>query len=931
MNKNFKTIIIVFFILSNFKTFGQVYLSKVVTPTFTQVHSICEGDFLAPLPTISLNGITGVWSPTLDPKKTMTYLFTPDSGQLATTTTMTIEVNQVVIPMFTQVDPICVGDVLAPLPTTSLNGITGVWSPALDNTMTTTYTFMPDVLMLPPPRLSTTNSLVPCATVVTMEIEVNQIVMPMFTQVDPICAGDVLAPLPTTSLNGITGVWTPALDNTMTRTYTFTPDVDPCATIMTMEIEVNQILMPMFTQVDPICLGDVLAPLPTTSLNGITGVWSPALDDTMTRTYTFTPDVDPCATTVTMEIEVNQIVMPMFTLVDPICVGDVLAPLPTTSLNGITGVWSPALDNTMTRTYTFTPDVDSCATLVTMEIEVNQIVMPMFTQVDPICLGDVLAPLPTTSLNGITGVWSPALDNTMTRTYTFTPDVDSCATLVTMEIEVNQIVIPMFTQVDPICAGDVLAPLPTTSLNGITGVWTPALDNTMRTTYTFTSGVDPCAITTMTIEVNQVVIPMFTQVDPICAGDVLAPLPTTSLNGITGTWSPALDNTRRTTYTFTPDVDPCTTIVTMTIEVNQLIMPMFTQVDPICLGDVLAPLPTFSLNGITGFWTPALDDTTTTTYTFTPDVDPCATLATMIIVVNPIITPTFTQVDPICAGDVLAPLPTTSLNGITGVWSPALDNTTTTTYTFTPGVVPCAITTMIIEVNPIITPTFTQVDAICIGDVLAPLPTISVEGITGVWSPALDNTTTTTYTFTPDVDPCTTLATMIIEVNAINILTISATNTSEDFDPNQIISTTVIGGSGTYEYQLDGGDWQSNSIFQNVEGCNEHIIAVRDAFGCSNIAEVSFMILEFPKFFTPNGDTFNDTWNIKCLRDNPLAKISIFDRYGKLLYQYKPSNSAWDGTLNGEILPETDYWFTVEYVNQDEVVLTKRSHFSLRH
>ena len=585
----------------------------------------------------------------------------------------------------------------------------------------------------------------------------------------------------------------------------------------------------------------------------------------------------------------------------------------------------------MTRTYTFTPDVDSCATLVTMEIEVNQIVMPMFTQVDPICLGDVLAPLPTTSLNGITGVWSPALDNTMTRTYTFTPDVDSCATLVTMEIEVNQIVIPMFTQVDPICAGDVLAPLPTTSLNGITGVWTPALDNTMRTTYTFTSGVDPCAITTMTIEVNQVVIPMFTQVDPICAGDVLAPLPTTSLNGITGTWSPALDNTRRTTYTFTPDVDPCTTIVTMTIEVNQLIMPMFTQVDPICLGDVLAPLPTFSLNGITGFWTPALDDTTTTTYTFTPDVDPCATLATMIIVVNPIITPTFTQVDPICAGDVLAPLPTTSLNGITGVWSPALDNTTTTTYTFTPGVVPCAITTMIIEVNPIITPTFTQVDAICIGDVLAPLPTISVEGITGVWSPALDNTTTTTYTFTPDVDPCTTLATMIIEVNAINILTISATNTSEDFDPNQIISTTVIGGSGTYEYQLDGGDWQSNSIFQNVEGCNEHIIAVRDAFGCSNIAEVSFMILEFPKFFTPNGDTFNDTWNIKCLRDNPLAKISIFDRYGKLLYQYKPSNSAWDGTLNGEILPETDYWFTVEYVNQDEVVLTKRSHFSLRH
>ena len=367
------------------------------------------------------------------------------------------------------------------------------------------------------------------------------------------------------------------------------------------------------------------------------------------------------------------------------------------------------------------------------------------------------------------------------------------------------------------------------------------------------------------------------------------------------------------------------------VYLSKVVTPTFTQVHSICEGDFLAPLPTFSLNGITGFWTPALDDTTTRTYTFTPDVDTCATTVTMEIEVNQIVIPMFTQVDPICAGDVLAPLPTTSLNGITGVWSPALDNTRRTTYTFTPDIVPCAITTMTIEVNQVFIPMFTQVDPICVGDVLAPLPTTSLNGITGTWSPALDNTIKTTYTFTPDIDPCAAVVTMEIEVNTINILTISATNTSEDFDPNQIISATVTGGSGTYEYQLDGGAWQSNSVFQNIEGCNEHIIAARDAIGCGNIAEVSIMILEFPKFFTPNGDTFNDTWNIKCLRDNPLAKISIFDRYGKLLYQYNPSNSAWDGTMNGEILPETDYWFTVEYVNQDEVVLTKRSHFSLRH
>ena len=114
----------------------------------------------------------------------------------------------------------------------------------------------------------------------------------------------------------------------------------------------------------------------------------------------------------------------------------------------------------------------------------------------------------------------------------------------------------------------------------------------------------------------------------------------------------------------------------------------------------------------------------------------------MEITVNPLITPTFTQVDPICNGDTLAALPTTSYNGVTGTWSPAIDNTATTTYTFSPDTTQpdqaCAVSqTMTITVNPLITPTFTQVDPICNGDVLAALPTISNNGVTGTWSPAI--------------------------------------------------------------------------------------------------------------------------------------------------------------------------------------------------
>ncbi len=95
----------------------------------------------------------------------------------------------------------------------------------------------------------------------------------------------------------------------------------------------------------------------------------------------------------------------------------------------------------LTETYTFTPDItqpdQACAVNQTMEITVNPSITPTFTQVDPICNGDDLGELPTESNNGITGTWAPAIDNTATKTYTFTPDItqpdQACAVNQTMD------------------------------------------------------------------------------------------------------------------------------------------------------------------------------------------------------------------------------------------------------------------------------------------------------------------------------------------------------------------------------------------------------------------------------------------------------------------------------------------------------------------
>ena len=149
----------------------------------------------------------------------------------------------------------------------------------------------------------------------------------------------------------------------------------------------------------------------------------------------FTPNTGQCAATTTMTVSVTNGVTPTFNPIPSICQGGSFT-LPTTSNNGITGIWSPALNNNATTTYTFTPNVGQCAATTTMTVNVNNNTTPTFTQVGSICQGSSFS-LPTTSNNGITGIWSPALNNNATTTYTFTPNTGQCAATTTMTINVN--------------------------------------------------------------------------------------------------------------------------------------------------------------------------------------------------------------------------------------------------------------------------------------------------------------------------------------------------------------------------------------------------------------------------------------------------------------------------------------------------------------
>jgi len=618
---------------------------------------------------------------------------------------------------------------------------------------------------------------------------------PTFNAAGPYCVGATPAALSTTSTNGITGTWSPATISTAsvgTTTYTFTPTAGQCATTTTMNVVVNATATPSFTALGPYCTGATPAALSTTSTNGIAGTWSPATISTAsagTTTYTFTPTAGQCATTTTMNVVINATATPSFTALGPYCTGATPAALSTTSTNGIAGTWSPATISTAsagTTAYTFTPTAGQCATTATMNVVVNASTTPSFTALGPYCTGSTPAALSITSTNGIAGTWSPATISTAsagTTTYTFTPTAGQCATTTTINVVVNATATPSFTALGPYCEDDTPGTLALTSSNGITGTWSPSAISTASpgtTTYYFTPTAGQCAVNTnMNINVTAKTTPVFTQPGPYCVGATPAVLPSISTNGISGAWSPAVISTASagtTTYTFTPDAGQCAEAATLNVEVGTNISATFNSFGPYCVGSTPAALPATSLNGITGWWSPAVISTAsegTSTYTFTPDAGQCAGIYTTDIVVTTEIAPTFAAAGPYCVGATPATLQSTSTNGITGTWSPAAISTAsagTTTYTFTPNAGQCATTTtMNVVVNSTATPSFTALGPYCVGGTPATLATTATNGITGTWSPAAISTAsagTTTYTFTPNAGQCATTTTMNVVINA---------------------------------------------------------------------------------------------------------------------------------------------------------------------
>ena len=390
------------------------------------------------------------------------------------------------------------------------------------------------------------------------------------------------------------------------------------STAQTINVSVNSPSTPTFTQVNPICAGGTLNALPQTSTNSVSGTWSPSLNNAATTTYTFTPASSQCATTQTMTITVNP--LPTATInatgSTTVCQGSSVV-LNANTGNGLTYQWknngsniSGATNSSYTATasgsYTVAVSSNGCSTTSSATIvTVTNNTTPTFTQVNPICAGGTLNALPQTSNNSVSGTWSPALNNASTTTYTFTAASGQCATTQTMTITVNPLPTATInaTGSTTVCQGSSVV-LNANTGNGLTYQWKNNGSNisgatnssytaTASGSYTVDVSSNGCTTTSSatTVTVTSNTTPTFTQVSPICTGGTLNPLPQTSNNSVSGTWSPSLNNASTTSYTFTPSTGQCATTQTMTITVNQLPIVTLNQFNSVC--DTIGALTLF--------------------------------------------------------------------------------------------------------------------------------------------------------------------------------------------------------------------------------------------------------------------------------------------------------------------------------------------------
>jgi gliding motility-associated-like protein len=150
--------------------------------------------------------------------------------------------------------------------------------------------------------------------------------------------------------------------------------------------------------------------------------------------------------------------------------------------------------------------------------------------------------------------------------------------------------------------------------------------------------------------------------------------------------------------------------------------------------------------------------------------------------------------------------------------------------------------------------------------------------------------------------------------------TVSAGDDITMLEGTQITIKATASPGVTYKWYPSTGldhDDALNPVASPTENTTYQLIVTSGA-NCMAMDEININVLKkiiIPNTFTPNGDGYNDQWEIKYLTTYPNNTVEIYNRYGEKLYSSIGYSMPWDGRYKGTNVPAGTYYYIINPKN----------------
>lgn len=172
------------------------------------------------------------------------------------------------------------------------------------------------------------------------------------------------------------------------------------------------------------------------------------------------------------------------------------------------------------------------------------------------------------------------------------------------------------------------------------------------------------------------------------------------------------------------------------------------------------------------------------------------------------------------------------------------------------------------------------------------------------------------YVLTVSDGPCTDTDTVLVTVDP-TIADAGADQTFIGEDVVQLVGSSTGPVGTTFSWQPDSllNDPTLANPVATLDASTWFVLTVVSPNGCTDVDSVLISVvpdIEITSGFTPNGDGWNDTWQIDLIDLFPECEVEIYNRWGELLFRSVGYGTPWDGRYNGGFVPVGTYYYVIE-------------------